>query len=431
MKTFPNIHLAPEVPLSAAASPLGGDRAGLATIRLDETNTNREPDPSATVTGPEFSMEDIITDTKPSQDAKMPSNQGKPTTTKKPQKFEESNPSPEETEDAAEVDEGRSPEETEAQRKHRVENTQEDAAPIKAATEIPPAARNYEGFDPVETKALKNMKNEHYTYMSAKLREYKAAETAKVELGKKLAETEKLLTDRGTPPSWYDHPEAYTLTPEFQELSSRFENMSAERSHYENQLVAIKEGREYTMILGYNKAGQPVQSQPIKPSNQSEVQLMGLLQQYGAGEADIRAKVAGLQGNFRQTHDSAARDILKGLDDRIATLIPELRPVEKDWELFSAVIPKPFQGHPMTKFSEKLYGITIKQAAMLAKLMEAQKTASKVSADVVAAGVDTRVLPRNGAAKPGNTPGRTVKLPNGKVVPASFDFENDFAGVGS
>lgn len=419
------LHFAPDPAATTAggAAPLGSPT--LAQIPLDTTDHNVAPEPGEVTEAPAFDFNEITsTDHVKSQDGKLPSNTGKPTTTKKPQKFaeeasEQADPN-EEPADEARRAENASNKPSEAETELVVEPAAE-ATPKPGEAQKLPATRDYTAFDAEEVKILKNMKNEHFAIMSKKLSEYKAAQTRAAEMEKKVAEQSKMLADRGTPESWLDHPEAFILSPEYKNLSSRYDALAQERAHYEDQLVAIKSGKPFQMIKGYDKAGNLVLSEPMEAGNAAEVHVMQLLQKYGAAETQLQSQVAVLQNTFKTSHTNAATAVMGELDKAINNLIPELRPVKESVDSYTGVIPPAFRSHPMTAVAAKQYGIIIQQAKMLAKYKEAETTQRRIKADVAAASPDTRALPRSNGSPVGQR-GKTVKLPNGKVVPAEFDM---------
>lgn len=443
MKIYSNLNLdpAPAITTSGGASgvPGLGTTTTPSTIRLDETNHNIESDTTEVDSKTAFDINDITSSSSSSKNkddaGSMPNNRKPKTNVTSPSKRAAAQPVAEEA--AHEDDPDAVVDETETEvvkpevkTKETPEETTTDPEPEPEAKDSAaplPKNRDYTGLDEEVIKVLKGTNNHHYAKIRPLLDKYIAKAREAVDFKVKVAEYEKALTERGTPPSWFDHPEAYTLTPEYQELSGRYDKINFESQHIKEQLLALKNGQEIRMIRGYDKAGNPVYTAPMKPTNEDEINLTSLLHQYSAADAEMRTKVGGLQATFKQQHTMATQQIDQGLRQHIDKLIPELKPTKEEEQALIGVIPAAFRDHPaITKLAAPMYSIILRQARMLAKMIEEKNTAARVKNDATEAGVNTRVLPKNGNSPAPRNGGGTVKLSNGKRVPADFDFSRDF-----
>jgi len=89
------------------------------------------------------------------------------------------------------------------------------------------------------------------------------------ELKSKLSVAEKQKAPEGVPAAWYDHEEAYTLTPEYRIITNQHTQIQSIADHYRNQLIAIKNGEDW-FDLTQNEKGQIIQVKQ-KASPQADV----------------------------------------------------------------------------------------------------------------------------------------------------------------
>lgn len=94
-----------------------------------------------------------------------------------------------------------------------------------------PTERDYTGFSDEEVRALKGMSNEAFAYVAPKLKETKQLE--------KLKDA-----------TYLQHPQAYTLHPEFQRLQGESSWAEYEGQAWQQQLISIKQTGKFQPILG-------------------------------------------------------------------------------------------------------------------------------------------------------------------------------------
>lgn len=78
------------------------------------------------------------------------------------------------------------------------------------------------------------------------------------ELKGKLSVAEKQKAPEGVPAAWYDHEEAYTLTPEYRTITEQHSQIQNIADHYRAQLIAIKSGEAWFDLIR-NEKGQIIQ----------------------------------------------------------------------------------------------------------------------------------------------------------------------------
>lgn len=441
-------------PIPPGAVPGGQPSDNIATVQLsktalDETDHNKAPEEPAGGDNT-FDINDITTDRRPTQNDKLPSNQvsKNATRTKQVFKLEEPPTKPTEEEDPNaeppkekepgekkeikdEPDKTKKPETEGAETNEEVEEKigKDNENAEEGGTTLP-RNRNYDGLDADDVKILKGSNNYHYKKFRPLLDKWVARAKEGETYKGKVEELNKVLEGKGIPPNYYSHPQAFTLTPQFTQLQDKYDRLTAEREFYEAQLVNVKSGKPFVKIAGYDKnTGQPQLTPAREGTHADDVEISNLIQRYIAAESGIQNEVAGMQATFKQTYESQTAAIHSVIDKNIEQLIPELRPAKEEMETFLGAIPPAFKDDPMAKAASKMYGVILRQAKLLGEYRAKEKNVKKIAADNEEAGPNTKNLPRNGTAganKP-NGSGKTVRLPNGKVVPAVFDI-NELAG---
>ena len=114
---------------------------------------------------------------------------------------------------------------------------------------------DYSKFAPQEVTYLKNMSREAREFTGKLIQEHKEFSKAKDGL-------------------YLQHPNAYTLSPEYTQINNQANQATAEARYWEHQLELCKEGKEVRDFTGYDpKTGEALFSQPIKPNNAIEEKL--------------------------------------------------------------------------------------------------------------------------------------------------------------
>lgn len=120
----------------------------------------------------------------------------------------------------------------------------EPTAPVK------PLARDFSDIDVEHKEAFERMSNEAFNKLKPlyldrkqKIAELNAAQQKVTELEKGIVKI---------PESYYEHPNAVVLTPEFEAASNDAQLANGIQQHWENQLTAIREGAVEFENLGFD-----------------------------------------------------------------------------------------------------------------------------------------------------------------------------------
>lgn len=190
-------------------------------------------------------------------------------------------------------------------------------------------SRDYSGLDQEEIKLFKRMDNASFNKLMPIYKEHK---TIKETLANKEKELETLKNSSTTLPSNYlVHPQAYTLSPEFQKMSKTYNDVSYEAQHWEQQLINIRNGRGWQDLVINKKTGDYEVSEPIAVEEgekaQYEVQVQRWLAQAQHHMNENYTKLKGFTDQYRERNQRLLADLSK-----------------KEEEFFPAYKDKSFKG---------------------------------------------------------------------------------------
>lgn len=110
---------------------------------------------------------------------------------------------------------------------------------------------DYSKYAPAEVELLKNMSRPAREHMSKVMQE-----------NKELSKLKEF--------NYLQHPHAYVLDPQFNEINNNLNKAKFEGDHWKQQLMLAKGGKKIRDIKGYDKQGNPVLSNEIDPTDEIE-----------------------------------------------------------------------------------------------------------------------------------------------------------------
>lgn len=150
-------------------------------------------------------------------------------------------------------------------------------APVQPATTLSQALkkthapRDLQGLDEEEADIFQNMSRKAYDKLLPLYREYKSQFLPNKDKFSKLPELEKQLA-AAQQNRWFDHPESYQLTPEFQQTVDKLDQISSIQSHFEAQLDAVEAGaKEYTTLRRGPDGNIQQVKVPVDPSTRRQL----------------------------------------------------------------------------------------------------------------------------------------------------------------
>lgn len=206
--------------------------------------------------------------------------------------------------------------EVQASKKEVAPAKQEPAPKVEEERKLPPTAK----VKPIVDEDLKSLVPESalglFKKMDNSARQWVVAELKRgakerEELKSKLSVAEKKGSNN-LPENWFEHEEAYTLSPEYKQIQIQQNRISAIEKHYREQLIAIKEGEDWFDLV-QNKDGSISQVKQ-KASPQADALVMTRLNDASAFLRELEKQ----DGAFRQAFKTSVvnnRAGVKQLED--------------------------------------------------------------------------------------------------------------------
>lgn len=250
--------------------------------------------------------------------------------------------------------------------------------PKKEEVKLPPTARpkgtdELKGIVPdTALPLLKKMSNDAREYFVAEFKRYgKEVE----ELKSKLAVSEKQ-TKSDLPTGWYEHEDAYSLTPEFKNLAQTKGQLGAIEDHYRKQLIAIKEGEDW-FDLTLDNRGQIVQ-QKRKAGAEADMLVSSRLQEAVLTLRDLEKQELALKQSFKQNVVNH-RSGMKKLEDEYFPQYADEKEFSaiEDVQSFQKVLQSyGLQNDRMSGITSKLYAYALDQTRKVQELEKAKNVAA-------------------------------------------------------
>lgn len=258
--------------------------------------------------------------------------------------------------------------------------------------------RDFTGFTDDERKALKKLDNPRFNKIAPLWRDLKAKAAEAEQIKAQNTKLQQQLKEGGIPDSWVEHPNAYQLSPKYQELSNKVGMLEFEENFYREQAVAVMEGKDWQRIEGYNN-GQPVLSGPLKADNRASVWLNAGVSKLAAMKGQTEGQISLLQQQFSQQYSQSQAFIKQETDNFVNRLIPELRPKDDTEKLeMRKLLGDQYKSNPLTYFAENAYAVIIQQARYIKTLLDKGKTEVKLNNDRKLAGPAINRTPRDPGA---------------------------------
>lgn len=221
-----------------------------------------------------------------------------------------------------------------------------------ATTQTNGEQRDYTGYTAEEAALGKQMSNAAWQLFDKRTKEVK-------QLQQKGAASD----------NYYQHPEAYTLTPEYRESVQRSQLANVEARHWEEQLLNIRNGKPWTILRGFDKNNQPVYDGPYKPTDRDEIAVQNALTQSSTAYNQFQMQQQQMAQGFTQKVQADTQAInqeMAGMFEWVAdpAKLKEIVPVEGVNEQvtverikddFKALVPAYHRNNVMTDFASNLF----------------------------------------------------------------------------
>jgi len=206
-----------------------------------------------------------------------------------------------------------------AKQEEKVEQTieQENESPLDKIARAK-TVRDLSDIPPEHQKLFRAMSNEAFDYFKPLYMKLQGLDIDKV---KEEQEQYKKQVDELSKSRFYDHPDAYTLSEDYQALNNAMSVINQHQTFYERQLAAAEEGKPVSFIERDSKGtfivGQPVQVTP-QVKAQLQQQLIRLATDAQRGEIEL--------GQLRKSYAES----YKGYENSLSGIFNQLFGKHKD-----------------------------------------------------------------------------------------------------
>ncbi len=224
---------------------------------------------------------------------------------------------------------------------------------------------DYAGFSNDEVLYLKNMSRQSREYAAKLIKDNK-------ELAKLKDST------------WLQHPQAHTLSPEYQQTQFLIGKASREAEYWKQQLVLARTGKDVTELAGWNDDGSPKLGNSMKPTEEIEIEIQRCMQNCYSIRDNAQADLKKIPEKFKSTSDNDLRLIQQErkarfawaekpelLDYSVTTDTGEEKTIKNIREDMASLWPPYLRSHPAVEVCGDLMASLVIQSALL---REAQQT---------------------------------------------------------
>jgi hypothetical protein len=288
---------------------------------------------------------------------------------------------------------------TEQQKEQPVqgEDKEKEAEVAEVSKDIRTGKKDYTGIDPADHKAFSAMSQRSFDYLKPI---YLRDKQQRVELEAHKAEVAKLRKG-AIPENYYEHPNAYTLTPEFENAARTYSKAEFIANHWNEQLEKVRAGDDtYREIHIDAQTGKFYYSEPVVASKASEGNLIRLVEAAKAqmSEVNVRLDVIAKSHGDRTKQDVATIKEFENISFPAFNTEEgkkNLAPIVKD--TLNKILPPSFHSNPLAEGYVKSL-IMIRQLGGLIKELQ-----SKVPAPGATATGTTAPAQQSDKAKAGPT----------------------------
>ena len=221
---------------------------------------------------------------------------------------------------------------------------------IQQPAQLPPQ-RDYSAYPAELHPVLRQLNNKAFAEYAPRLKAAFEAQTKAAELETRVSQQPKF---------FYEHPEAYRLDPQFNQLNNTLREVQFEEQHWSRQLANIKQGKPWQNLKGYDtKTGQPV-FESVNPPDDGTVDANAEIEVFKLLNETQHAKSAYGQQlqNYSLQYKTQTQRAQAELDEIKTKLFPSLKPetlagVDKDnYELAASITPEALRNHPLAQLNQ-------------------------------------------------------------------------------
>lgn len=267
------------------------------------------------------------------------------------------------------------------------EGTKKEVAKGEEEKPLPPTARvksnltdDLKGVVPdAALPLLKKMSNDAREYFVAEFKRYgKQVEELKSKLS--VAEKAQSQNKDGLPSGWYEHEEAYQLTPEYKNLRSAKDQLTSIEEHYRKQLIAIKEGEDWFDLILDSKGN--IVQQKRKPGPEADALVSSRITEATLTSRELEKNEIMLRQAFKSNAANHRAGMQKLEDEYFPQYAGEEFAKNEDAQTLQKVLTSyGLQNDRMAGMVTKLYAFALEQTRRVQELEKAgEVTKAKAAA---------------------------------------------------
>jgi hypothetical protein len=202
-----------------------------------------------------------------------------------------------------------------------------------------PKRRDYSWVPAEMLPEIKKLKNNEYAFAE---RVIKPLVTANNQLKQKAAENSNPLK---LPDNYYNHPQAYTLSPEYQQIESNHQLASSVADHWAEQEVNIRRNGKFIDLV--EKDGKIFKTEERDATAQDEVVINKRIRFANNQLARIEKQKEEVVGGFKKSHEDAVTYMNEAMTKLFPGFDAEDHPTKPMQKKIIEALPAPYQTHPL------------------------------------------------------------------------------------
>lgn len=260
--------------------------------------------------------------------------------------------------------------------------------------------RDYSDIEESDVPLFKTMGNDTFNKLKPIYLEHKKIKADIAAKDTELTTTKQQLVDaqKGLvklPESYYEHPNAVLLTPEFSEKLADVQNANIIYNHWKSELKKVREGAKEINIIGFNQQGQLVITNKVAADIDTDDNLREYINH-------AQTQLVNVQANLKTTQQTFAAKVTEyqnAVKQQEAAYFSGFDKTPEDKKLYDPLIKQHLERLPPPFRASPIASMLAKSLAMNEVLAELIKKASTENADL-----KTKLNPpKRGVGRPAGT----------------------------
>ena len=196
-------------------------------------------------------------------------------------------------------------------RQNQPEVTKPDAKPaLTPRQQKIEGERDYSGIDEGDVPEFKKMGNDAFAKMKPIYLRHKEFTTKEQQYQAQITQ----LKNNGVPQSYYQHPKAYVLSPQYGQIAKNTQLAQAIQEHWTQQLVNIRRGEPF-VDLQQDAQGNFSKAAPREATTQDEASVMGYLTHAQQQYVSLQSQQRQFEDRWSQQHNTDVQ-FIKSVGDQ-------------------------------------------------------------------------------------------------------------------